>query len=112
MPNLYEEKMNRVSGNIIHKETGIGIRFAFVVEIDDVDLSNQYDNPDPDNNILAHPGIPLKDETFWNSDADSTKRQGLPADRLVSGSTNLEGYFELSYHDEAFNIRKRKGTSV
>ncbi|HRD81404.1 MAG TPA: hypothetical protein PLL53_11650 [Saprospiraceae bacterium] len=110
MPNLYEEKMNRVSGNIIHKETGIGIRFAFVVEIDDVDLSNQYDNPDPDNNILAHPGIPLKDETFWNSDADSTKRQGLPADRLVSGSTNLEGYFELSYHDEAFNIRKRKGT--
>ncbi|MCC6768572.1 MAG: hypothetical protein IT240_05985, partial [Bacteroidia bacterium] len=107
---MYEEKMNRVYGQIIHKETGIGIPYTFVVKVYDIDLKSQHDNPDPDNSILAHTGIPLKDETFMNTDPDSNKTQGLPADRLVSGATNLDGYFELMYHDEAFNIRKRKGT--
>lgn len=110
MPSLHEEKMNRIYGNVIHKETGIGIPYTFVVEVYDIDLWSNYENPDADISILAHPGIPLKDETFMNTDPDSKKMQGLPADRLVSGATNHDGYFELLYHDEAFNVRKRKST--
>ena len=79
MPNLHEEKMNRVYGEIIHKETGLPIPYTFIVEVYDIDLASQYDNPDPDNSILATPGRPLKDEIFMNTDPEpGSKRQGLP----------------------------------
>ncbi|NRB54132.1 MAG: hypothetical protein HRU41_41175 [Saprospiraceae bacterium] len=100
------ESQNKVSGQIIHHESGIGIP-NLVVEIFDLDPRTY--NPDEDL-IYVSPGRPLGDDDFeadQDSETNRTSTQGLPADRLGSVITDQDGYFELMYEDEAFQVRTR-----
>ena len=102
MPTTQEEKMNRVSGDIIHKESRLGIPLL-IVEVYDIDPVLYYENPDPDKNLYVTPGKLLQEERFEISDADTAKkRQGLPGDRLGSVLTDQVGHFELIYGNLTF----------
>ncbi|MCB0837117.1 MAG: hypothetical protein KDE26_02565 [Bacteroidetes bacterium] len=101
---------NKVIGRITHKESGIGLE-NLIVEV--LDIDPRYVNPDHDI-IYLNPNLALKDEDFVSppiiiDDPNSPRprAEGLPADRLGSVITNAEGYFELSYDDDAFKVREK-----
>ncbi len=98
---------NKVSGWINHHESGIGIS-NLVVHILDIDPKSF--NPDQDL-IYVFPDKDLLDEDQFlgGKDIDTGKllTQSIPADRLGSVVTDENGYFELMYDDDAFQVRKK-----
>lgn len=102
---------NKVSGRILHKESGEGIP-NLIVEVFDIDPHSF--NPDLDG-IYVTPNKDLRKEDFkakgGQLDAAHSQpqaRQELPADRLGSVITDENGNFEISYMDDAFQVRKKK----
>lgn len=101
---------NKVLGKITYEVSGLGIP-NLVVELLDVDPYSF--NPDKENIYLGAESD-LAQENFEKPPVDpddeygtGPKPEGMPADRLGSVITDENGYFELTYDDTAFNIRKK-----
>lgn len=57
MPNLYEEKMNRVYGKVVHKETQAPIDYTFIIEV-----FHKTDSSDDVGNLIIRLGANKTDE--------------------------------------------------
>ena len=105
---------NKISGKIILKDVGIqsesGIK-GLTVTIFDADPYSI----NPDEPLYLGPYFDLSREAISNipkikedETDENSKSEGIQADRLGSIITDEQGYFELSYPDEAFNFRKKQ----
>jgi len=86
--------MNKVSGRIVLKESGIGIP-DLLVSVFDIDPKTQ-----PEEIIATLNGV--------NNTPVATAGQEFPVDRIGSVLTNTNGIFELTYEDDEFRIRNDK----
>jgi len=83
--------MNKISGKIVLKESGIGIP-DLLVSIIDIDPKTQ-----PEEIIASF--------VDGNNAPIAATGQGFPGDRIGSVLTNTNGTFELAYEDDEFKIR-------
>ena len=108
MAQKIESSLNKITGKITHKETGLPIP-DLVVEIYDLDPFSE----DPDANqkefifVNPDPGSPLNQPSTYQSTNQSKFSNGVPGDRLGSTVSDTDGNFEITYADNAFRIRSK-----